>query len=154
MLCRYLHSLSHQQWQWLSQRESSLPVWQCLCNGTLINPHDVIPSHNNVTDTGRAYSVIWPSYPGGKLTTAGCDSNFTLVNLLQCCYDGRTEGRKCADPRFKWQTHTSLIPAAFKSSRQGKRSLLGSKMWMLWFWIRLGFANPLIHHQWDETSPV
>ena len=29
-----------------------------------------------------------------------------------------------------------------------------TEMWMFWFWIRLGFTNPLIHHHWDETRPV
>ena len=109
----------------VSARESAraIPVWQCLCNGTLINPHDVIPSHNNVTDTGRANSVIWPSYPGGKLTTAGCDSNFTLVNLLQCCYDERTE---VCWPTF--QITNTHISSPQLSSQAVKRSLLGSKM--------------------------
>ena len=98
----------------VSARESAIPVWQCLFNGTLINPHDVIPSHNNVTDTGRANSVIWPSYPGGKLTTAGCDSNFTLVNLLHLLW--RKDGSVLT--HVSNDKHSHLIPAAFESSSQ------------------------------------
>ena len=91
VLCRYLHSLSHQQWQGLSQWESALPVWQCVMAswsfGKVLTMSFLHTAVMSPTPAG-AGSVIWPSYPGGKLTTAGCNSNFILVSLLRCCYDG------------------------------------------------------------------
>ena len=140
MLCRYLHSLSHQQWQGLPQWESALPVWQCVMAswyfGKVLTMSFLHTAVMSPTPAG-AGSVIWPSYPGGKLTTAGCNSNFILVSLLRCCYDGSAVTHVSNDKQ-------SLKPCSpnFRCECCGPESDLDSPtLWFIITEMRRGLYN-------------
>ena len=130
-------------WHW----ESALPVWQCVMAswyfGKVLTMSFLHTAVMSPTPAGLAQSFDPVTQEESWQLLAA-----TLILFLSVSCDVvMTEVRW---PTFQMtNNHSYLVPPSFDIICYSS-----TEMWMLWFWVRLGFTNPLIHHHWDETRPV